>query len=532
MKEENLERYPYPSTRRVMMGKRHAVATSQPLATLAGMEMLISGGNAVDAAIATAIALTVVEPTSNGIGSDAFALVWDGKLHGLNASGKSPQNLTLKNFAGMNEIPPHGWLPVTVPGAISAWRTLWERWGKLPFSQLFAPAIRYAEEGFPVSPVTATSWQKSAEIFLPLQGVEFAAFKSVFFPKNRAPKAGEIWGSQLHGKTLREIAESGGESFYRGRIADAIANFASDTGGFFSKDDLAMHQADWVEPISTNYRHLTVWEIPPNTQGIAALIALNILEGCNISQYPRESGESYHLQIEAMKLAFADTHRHVSDSRFMEITLDELLDKKYAQQRQQLISQEAISLAEPGLPQGGTVYLATADEELMVSFIQSNYAGFGSGILIPDTGIALQNRGLGFTLKSDHPNQFAPGKRSFHTIIPGFITQDSKPLGPFGVMGGPIQPQGHLQVIVNLADYDMNPQAALDAYRWKFIHGNLVHLEENVSRDIALNLSERGHDIQIISDRGDFGKGQIILRQDNVLVAASESRGDGLALAG
>lgn len=532
MNKENLTHYPYPSTRRVIMGKNHAVATSQPLATLAGMQMFWAGGNAVDAAIATAIALTVVEPTSNGIGADAFALVWDGKLHGLNASGKSPQNLTLENFAGMNKIPAIGWLPVTVPGAVSGWRKLWESWGKLPFEQLFAPAIRYAEDGFPVSPVTAAAWQRAENIFLLLKGSEFEYFKSVFFPNNRAPKAGEVWGSEVHGKTLRGIAASGGESFYHGKIAETMANFAADTGGFLTKDDLANHQADWVEPISTNYRNLTVWEIPPNTQGIAALIALNILEGFDITKYPRESVESYHLQIEAMKLAFADVHRHVTDSRFMEVSIEQLLDKGYAKKRQQLIGEEAISLAEPGLPQGGTVYLAAADGELMISFIQSNYAGFGSGILVPDTGIALQNRGLGFTLEANHPNQFAPGKRSFHTIIPGFITQDGKPLGPFGVMGGPMQPQGHLQVIVNMADYNMNPQSALDAPRWQFVAEKQVLLEDNVSSDIAFKLGERGHDIQVISDRGDFGKGQIILREDGVLVAASESRGDGLALAG
>lgn len=527
----NLTDYPYASGRRVMMGRRGAVATSQPLAALAGMEMLMSGGNAVDAALAMAIALTVVEPTSNGIGGDAFALVWDGKLHGLNASGKSAQSLSQEAFIGMDKVPSTGWLPVTVPGAVSAWRKLWERWGKLPFEQLFAPAIRYAEEGFPVSPVTAQAWQRSQNIFLSLTRPEFQHFKEVFFPGNRAPAAGEIWASEWHAKTLRAIASSGGESFYRGEIAQQIANFAADTGGFLTRDDFTKHQADWVEPICTNYRDLTVWEIPPNGQGIAALIALNILEGFDIAKYPRESVESYHLQIEAMKLAFADVHRHIADIRFMTVAAEHLLDKTYAGERRNLINDRAIPIAESGLPKGGTVYLAASDAELMVSFIQSNFEGFGSGILVPGTGVALHNRGIAFTLEEGHPNQIAPAKRPFHTIIPAFLTQNNQPLGPFGVMGGPMQPQGHLQVVVNLADYGMNPQAALDAPRWHFVSGKRVLLEPAVSQEIAQALSEKGHEVQMTEDVALFGKGQIIWRQNKVLIAASEPRADGIALA-
>ncbi len=531
MQQKNLTEYPYPSGRRVMMGKRGAVATSQPLAVMAGMEMLMSGGNAVDAALAMAIALTVVEPTSNGIGADAFAIVWDGKLHGLNASGKSPQSLNLEAFTGLKEVPQTGWLPVTVPGAVSAWQKLWQKWGKLPFEQLFAPAIRYAEEGFPVSPVTAQAWQRAERIFLPLTSPEFQPFKAVFFPNHRAPEAGEVWRSEAHGKTLRAIASSGGESFYQGEIARKIANFASDTGGFLTTEDFANHQADWVEPISTNYRDLTVWEIPPNGQGIAALMALNILEGFDIAKYPRESVESYHLQIEAMKLAFADVRRHVGDARFMEVAVESLLDKNYAKERGSLICDRAIPLAEPGLPKGGTVYLAASDGELMVSFIQSNYEGFGSGILVPDTGIALHNRGMGFCLEPGHCNQIAPGKRPYHTIIPGFLTKDGQSLGPFGVMGGPMQPQGHLQVVVNMVDYGMNPQAALDAPRWHFVSGKRVLLEQAVSQEIAQALSEKGHEVRVTKEASLFGKGQIILHQDKVLIAASEPRADGMALA-
>lgn len=529
--QEFLTDYPYPSARRVIMGQRGAVATSQPLAAQAGMEMLWAGGNAVDAAIAMAIALTVVEPTSNGIGSDAFALVWDGKLHGLNASGKSPQSLNIEAFAGMKQMPDLGWLSVTVPGAVSAWQKLSQRWGKLAFEQLFEPAIRYASEGFPVSPVTAQAWKRAEAIYLPLTGIDFQPFKAVFFPGNRAPAAGEIWGSEAHAKTLRAIANSGGESFYQGQLAEQIATFAANTGCWLTAADLAAHSAIWVEPISTNYHQTTVWEIPPNTQGIATLMALNILEGFDLYKYQRESAQSYHLQIEAMKLAFADVHRHVADPDFLEVAVDHLLDKAYATERRLLIGEQAIPLAQPGIPKGGTVYLAASDNELMVSFIQSNYMGFGSGILIPDTGIALQNRAAGFSLEAGHPNQVGAAKRPFHTIIPGFLTQDGVPLGPFGVMGAPMQPQGHLQMVVNLTNYKMNPQTALDAPRWRFIQGKTVFLEQTVPRHVALALAEWGHDVQLSADGGLFGKGQIILRQGKALVAASEPRADGLALA-
>ncbi|MBD2774824.1 gamma-glutamyltransferase family protein [Iningainema sp. BLCCT55] len=512
------------------MGTRGAVATSQPLAAMAGMEMLCSGGNAVDAALAMAVALTVVEPTANGIGSDAFAIVWDGQLHGLNGSGKSPQNLTLEEFSGLNAVPEIGWRAVTVPGAVSAWRTLWSRWGRLPFEQLFAPAIRYAEQGFPVSPVTSLLWKRGESIFLPLRSPEFTPFQEVFFPNNRAPAAGEIWHSQAHAETLREIATTGGESFYRGKLAERIANFAVDTGGYLSASDLAAHQTDWVTPISTNYRGITVWELPPNTQGIATLIALNILSGFDLSQMGRESLQSYHVQIEAMKLAFADLHRYIADERFLQVPLALLNSLDYAASRRSLIGENALLTASPGLPKGGTVYLAAADGELMVSLIQSNYMGFGSGILPAGTGIALQNRGYGFTLESGHSNQLAPGKRPLHTIIPGFLTQDNQPIGPFGVMGGAMQPQGHLQVVVNLVDYAMNPQAALDAPRWRFVSGSTVLLESTVASDIIQALAKRGHDVRL-SPEGFFGRGQIICRQNQVLIAASESRADGLAIA-
>ncbi len=526
----NLTTYPYPSSRRVVMGRNCAAATSQPLATLAGMEMFWAGGNAVDAALAMAIALTVVEPTSNGIGSDAFALVWDGQLHGLNGSGKSPQRLKLDLFAALSEIPALGWLPITVPGAVSAWRALWERWGKLPFEQLFEPAIRYAEQGFPVSPETARAWRNSASKFLNQRSALFAPFQEVFFPGGRAPLAGEIWGSPAHAATLREIAATGGESFYQGPLAEQIAAWAEKTEGLITIEDFKAHQSEWVQPISTTYRELTLWEIPPNGQGIAALIGLNILEGFDVSAYPRDSAESFHLQIEAMKLGLTDAYEHVSDPASMRVSLEHLLNKERAAQRRALIGEQAIVMPSD-LQTGGTVYLAAVDEGLMVSFIQSNYDGFGSGVLIPGTGIALQNRGRGFTLESGHPNQLAPGKRPFHTIIPAFLTEGDLPLGPFGVMGAHMQPQGHLQMVVNLQDYGMNPQAALDAPRWQVTTGKTVFLEQTVPRSIVLALADRGHEVEILAEAYSFGKGQMILRQNGVWIAASEPRADGLALA-
>ncbi|BAU11804.1 gamma-glutamyltransferase [Leptolyngbya sp. NIES-3755] len=528
---KQIDRYPYGSHRRVVMGNRGAVATSQPLATLAGIQMLLAGGNAIDAAIATAIALTVVEPTSNGIGSDAFALVWDGQLRSLNASGRSPQHLPTQSFLELPKMPDLGWGTVTVPGAVSAWRALSDRWGKLPFERLFEPAIHYAEEGFPVSPETARAWKRAEQVFTKLTGAEFEPFQSVFFPTGRAPRAGEVWNSLNHAKTLRSIAQSNGESFYRGELADAIAEFAEQTGGFIDRADLANHQCNWVDPISTNYRGVTVWETPPNTHGIATLIALNILEGFELSKYPRDSVESFHLQIEAMKLAFVEVDRHVGDPLSMLVSHTDLLDKAYAAERRQLITDTALSSISSGLPKGGTVYLAAADQALMVSFIQSNYAGFGSGILIPGTGIALQNRASGFSTEAGHPNQVAPSKRPYHTIIPGFLSIEDQPIGAFGVMGGFMQPQGHLQMVVNLVDYEMNPQTALDAPRWRWSANNQVLLEQTVSSDIAIALSDRHHNIQLTAEPSAFGRGQIILKNNNVLIAGSESRADGCAIA-
>lgn len=529
----DLTDYPFASQRRAVLGAGGAVATSQPLAALAGMEMLLAGGNAVDAAIATAIALTVVEPTSNGIGGDAFALVWDGqRLHGLNGSGRSAGALPAELLAELSAMPALGWLSATVPGAVSAWQALWQRWGQLPFARLCEPAIRYAREGFPLSPVTAAAWQKAADRFLALAGPEHRPFQDLFFQGDRAPAVGEIWRSPDHATTLAEIAASDGESFYRGPLAAALGDFAAQTGGYLRSEDLAAHTAEWVEPISTRYRDLEIWEIPPNTQGLAALLALNILEGFPLDSEPRDSGQSLHWQIEAMKLAFADTYRYVADPRYLERDPGELLAKTYATHQRNRIGTRALPVMPAGELRGGTVYLATSDRQLMVSFIQSNYEGFGSGIAVPGTGIALHNRAAGFNCIAGHPNCFAPGKRPFHTIIPGFLTQDGRPLGPFGVMGGQMQPQGHLQFVTNLADRGLNPQAALDAPRWRYFPDGRVGVEPDIPPETVLDLLERGHDIHLISDFTQFGKGQGILRLANgALVAASEPRADGCALA-
>ncbi|MDJ0706638.1 MAG: gamma-glutamyltransferase family protein [Leptolyngbyaceae cyanobacterium MO_188.B28] len=532
MQPFDLMSYPYASSRAVVMGTRGAVATAQPLAAAAGAEMLLAGGNAVDAAIAMAIDLTVVEPTSNGLGSDAFALVWDGALHGLNASGKSPQALSLEMWEGLEHLPLRGWLATTVPGAVSAWQALWRRWGKLPFERLFEPAIRHADNGFPVSPGVARKWRQQAKNYLSLTSEVHQPFRELFFPGDRAPCSGEIWRCPKQAATLRELAATEGESFYRGRLAEQIIAFAELTEGVLCLDDLKTHQAEWVKPISTTYRGLTISELPPNGQGIAALIALNIFEGCDLATEQRESVATYHHQIEAMKLAFADTYRYVADPAWMDITVAELLDKAYATRRRKLISNLAIRLAEPGLPKGGTVYLAAADDELMVSFIQSNFMGFGSGIAIPSTGISLQNRGAGFDIDPNHPNTIAPSKRPFSTIIPSFLSRDGQALGPFGLMKDSMQPQGHMQIVSNLVDHGLNPQAALDAPRWRFDFGNRVLLEQTVPRQVALGLADLGHDIHITAEPDTFGKGQIILRLNNgALVAASEPRADGIAIA-
>ncbi|MEC2071341.1 gamma-glutamyltransferase family protein [Alkalihalophilus marmarensis] len=525
--------YPYPSQRNAVYSQKGMVATSQPLAAQAGLQILKEGGNAIDAAIATAACLTVVEPTSNGIGSDAFALVWvKDKLHGLNASGQAPELLTadaVKGAGHEKELPKYGLIPVTVPGAPGAWAELAERFGNLPLSKSLAPAIDYAENGFPLSPTLAKYWKKGFETFSKVgKGEEFAGWFDTFTPDGKAPKAGEIWKSPGHADTLRKIAETNAEAFYKGELADKIDAFSKEHGGFIRKSDLEAYQPEWVDPISVNYRGYDVWEIPPNGQGLIALHALNMLKGYEFKG--KDEVDTYHKQIEAMKLAFTDGLKYITDPKSMSVSVDELLSEKYAETRRALIGEEALT-PEAGEPQkGGTVYLAAADSEgNMISFIQSNYMGFGSGVVVPGTGISLQNRGNNFSLDPEHDNYLEPGKKTYHTIIPGFLTKDGEAVGPFGVMGGFMQPQGHAQVVMNTVDFHLNPQAALDAPRWLWTNDKTVEVEPHFPDHIARALQRKGHHIKRSVDEGGFGRGQIIWRNNDtgVLCGGTEPRTDG-----
>ena len=518
-----------------MVGSRAAVATSQPLAAQAGMFILHSGGNAVDAALATAIALTIVEPTSNGIGSDAFALVWDGgQLHGLNASGRAPAAANLADLRadGHTTVPELGWLPVTVPGAVSAWAALSERFGRLQFESLFAPAIELAEHGFAVSPVVAKFWGRAADAYRTTAvGPAFSGWAPTFAPSGRAPRAAQIVHLPDHAATLRAIASSQGRAFYEGQLAGVIDAFSVATGGLLRGADLAAHRPEWVDPIGTNYRGFDVWEIPPNGHGISALAALNILEGFDFSPESFDSAESWHRQIEAMKLAFADAAAYVADPTHVDVPIRGMLDKTYAATRRMLIGDRAGLPAAGDPPRGGTVYLCAADGDgQMVSFIQSNYMGFGSGIVVPGTGIALQNRGANFSLDPTHPNALAAGKRPYHTIIPGFLTRGDESVGPFGVMGGFMQPQGHTQVVMRTVDQHLHPQAVLDAPRWRWEDGRTVWVESRTPPPLIEGLRNRGHDVVVVNEPAAFGRGQIIWRDGDALVAGSESRADGQAL--
>ena len=528
---------PYSSSRMPVMASRGMVATSQPLAAQAGLAMLQRGGTAVDAILATAIALAVVEPTVNGIGSDLFAIVWDGqRLHGMNGSGRAPAGLSAERLtaAGHQKMPERGWLSVTVPGAPRAWADLHQRFGRLRFADVFEPAIGYAEHGFPVSPITAAYWQIAAEsTYKPFENEPaFAPWYEVFAPGRQAPVAGQAWCSPDHARTLRRIAASNSDDFYSGELAQAVERFALATDGPLRAADLAAHQGEWVAPIATTYRGHEVCELPPNGQGIATLVGLNILSGLELASHPRDSADAYHLQIEAMKLAFVDARRHVADPARAEVPVAGLLDQSYADERRSLIQTRAREMT-PGNPRhGGTVYACAADADgMMVSLIQSNYMGFGSGIVPPGTGIALHNRGFGFTLEADHPNLLQPGKRPYHTIIPGFLMRQGEPVGPFGVMGGFMQPQGHLQMMVNTLDFGLNPQASLDAPRWRFESGLQVRLEEDTEPGLVEGLRARGHEVRLDPANALFGRGQIIWRlPGGGYVAGSDKRADGAAV--
>jgi gamma-glutamyltranspeptidase/glutathione hydrolase len=521
--------YKYPSRRNLVCSTRGMVATSQPLAAQAGLRILRTGGNAIDAAVATAASLTVLEPTSNGIGGDAFAQVWvDGNLYGLNGSGPAPEAISLDALKdeGLEEVPRFGWEPVTVPGAPAAWAELTERFGELSLEENLKPAVEYAESGYPVQPTLGKYWRKAHEVFSALDGEEFAGWAETFAPEGRAPEIGEKWSSPDHAGTLKEIAATGAKAFYEGRIADEIASFSRKTGGYLRKSDLASFSPDWVDPIKVDYRGYEVWELPPNGQGLVALIALNILRELDFRE--KEEAEALHAKIEALKLAFVDGKEYITDPDYMDWDPVDFLTPEYGRDRGGQIGPGAQGY-EPGrLGEEGTVYLAAADDEgNMVSFIQSNYAGFGSGIVVPGTGIALQNRGNLFSVDENDHNSLAGGKRSYHTIIPGFLTRNGSPVGPFGVMGGYMQPQGHLQVLTKVIDRRLNPQAALDAPRWRWVEGKKLEVEKSFPDYLIEDLDRRGHQISVAADSGKFGRGQFIWKDGDTLIGATEPRTDG-----
>lgn len=522
----------YLSQKHTVYAKHGMVATSEPQAAQAGLDILRKGGNAIDAAIAVAACLTVVEPTSNGIGGDNFALIWhDHKLHGLNASGPAPFLLNMKNMEklGLKDIPRFGFVPVTVPGAVQGWVEMSKKFGKLSLKEVLKPAVDYARHGFVVAKTVAENWKRACEIYQKSLKHEMFQYWFDTFTKNlKTPEPGDIWYLKDHAKTLEDIGESLGRSFYSGRIAHEIDQFSQKYGGFIRKEDLQQFKAEWVEPISTTYRGYHVWEMPPNGQGIVTLMALNILE--NFEFKDRNLVSTYHKQMEAIKLAFQDGLAYVSDPSSMKTSILSLLSKNYAWQRSKEIKLKALTPT-PGKPIGsGTVYLAVADQwGNMVSMIQSNYMGFGSGLVVPHTGISLHNRGHNFSMDPKKDNVLAPGKRPYHTIIPGFLTKGHQPVGPFGVMGGFMQPQGHVQVLMNMIDFKHDPQQALDAPRWQWIEGKKITVEPDFPKTMMHGLEKKGHEIVIDNNIGSFGRGQIIFRhpKTGVYMGGTEKRCDG-----
>jgi gamma-glutamyltranspeptidase/glutathione hydrolase len=531
----DLRSNPFPSRRSPVMAVNGVVATSQPLAAQAGLQILREGGNAVDAALATAMALTVLEPTSNGIGSDAFALIWDGQtLHGLNASGRWPAGESAEALreAGHARVPQRGWRSVTVPGAPALWHDLSQRFGRLDPQRLLQPAIDFAENGFAVSPVIATLWQRAMPNFTGTGDEALSGWAETFMRAGETPQPGQIWTSPGHARCLRGLSERGLMDFYTGEVARALASHAARTGGTLTEDDLAAHRNEWVTPIGVRYGDLDLWEIPPNGQGIAALQALAILDGLPAREHAALDPERLHLQIEAMKLGFADAYRYVADPALAEVDVEGMLDAGYLARRRGMVGERAQAPGPGELPRGGTVYLCACDRDgLMVSLIQSNYMGFGSGVVAPELGVSYQNRGHGFDLDADHPNVAAPGKRPRHTIIPAFLTRDGQAVGPFGVMGGEMQPQGHLQVTAGLADHGLNPQAVMDMPRWKWNRGLELELEPGADEALVSALRARGHAVSVAADSLGFGRGQMIVRlPSGAYAAGSEPRADGAAV--
>jgi gamma-glutamyltranspeptidase/glutathione hydrolase len=532
------------ATRSEVIAVHGMAATSQPLATQIALEVLKQGGSAVDAAIAANAALGLMEPTGCGLGGDLFALVWDpqaGRLVGFNGSGRSPKALTLAHLKeqGLARIPSLGPLPVSVPGTVDAWIELHARFGRRPWADVLAPAIRYAREGFPVSEVIAAHWARNAPAL-----AEYPNFKEQFTSEGRAPRKGEVWRNPNLATTLEQVVAGGRKAFYEGAIARAIAGHVKAQGGFLAFEDLAAHHGEWVEPVSTSYRGYDVWELPPNSQGIAALQMLNILEGYDLKAMGFGSVDALHVMVEAKKLAFEDRARFYADPACAAVPVAGLLRKDYAAERRKLIRMDrAAKTYEPGDPAlkaGDTIYLTTADASgMMVSLIQSNYRGMGSGMAPPGLGFILQNRGELFSLVEGHANCYAPGKRPFQTIIPAFLTKDGKPFASFGVMGGDMQPQGHVQIVVNLVDFGMNLQEAGDAPRWhhggsseptgeRMADGGFLEVEGGFLPEIVRALDGRGHDVRVASYES-FGGYQAIARRDGVYYGASEGRKDGCA---
>ena len=534
------------ATRSVVLAQNGMVATSHPLASQIGLDILKKGGNAIDAAIAANAALGLMEPTGCGIGGDLFAIIWDGKtkkLYGLNASGRSPKKLTIDYFEknGMVKIPSHGPLPVSVPGAVDGWFELHKKFGSKPIAELLSPAIEYAKNGFPLTELIAWYLNRSVP-FYTSKGFPNIVDTYVNQNNGKLPKEGELYKNPYLAETYQKIAEGGRDAFYKGEIAQVIGAFIDKQGGFLSVDDLASHTSEWVEPVSINYRGYDVWELPPNGQGIAALQMLKILEGFDFSKIKFGSAEHLHLFTEAKKLAFEDRAKYYADMDFADVPVEYLLSKEYANTRRKLIGEQASTYTAGEISDGDTIYMTVADGEgTMVSFIQSNYRGMGSGMVPPKLGFMLQDRGELFSIKRRQANSFEPGKRPFHTIIPAFMTKDGKPYVSFGVMGGDFQPMGHTQIVMNLIDFDMNIQEAGDAPRWdhtggaspmgaKTINKGKIRIESGIPYSTIRGLMDKGHEIG--TARGVYGGYQAILwdEKNQVYHGASESRKDGQAV--
>ncbi|MCI8422232.1 MAG: gamma-glutamyltransferase family protein [Lawsonibacter sp.] len=539
MPEFNPLRYTYPSHRNVVYARQAAACTSVPQGAQIGLEVMKAGGNAVDAAVAMAAAMPLLEPTGNGLGSDCFALVWierEKRLYGLNASGTAPLALeaeTVKDL-GFQAMPTEGWIPAMVPGAPAGWAALNRRFGTKSLEELFRPAAELAREGSPVAVNVALQWSEDVRriaVAAQENPAPYAYWKSVFLKEDGSPyRAGDLFRWKEYAQTLEELAATGCESYYRGPLMEKIVAFSRKTGGYFQPEDFLAYQPVWVDPIATEYKGYTVAEIPPNGHGITVLMALNILKGLSLPAQ-KDSAETYHKILEAIKLAFADTKTYVADPRYMRTRVEDLLSEEYAARRRALITGQALE-PEAGDPScGGTIYLCTADPMgNMVSFIQSNYTTFGAGVAVPGTGISLQNRGANFSLDSSSDNCLAGGKRSYHTIIPGFLLKQGKAVGPFGVMGAFMQPQGHVLVVVNTVDYHMNPQEALDAPRMQWIGGKKIQLEREVPAHVGRQLAAMGHQVEVANTNLNMGRGQIIWRTENGLLAAgTEPRCDGTA---